>query len=473
MSDNTNDNIVNIYNNFGRCGRQNHGSCTTPAPCASTTCEDECKTECDVPCHTQCQPQAECCRAHIEDCEACQDFHECGHEYDCDTDCAAQAKLASCFGKRLIIASGDLTNAKAPWDNVVNGEEVGLARRLFRAAMAARGLEEDCDYQFVAANYADILKGDDTPGAQFLSGYVDAALNFAPTAVRRNNALFTLPFHDNVSAGVFGLAVAVNKKSPCAKKLILAFNAGLKRIIENGTYANLVLDYGDNSFEHYSSYPTEESHPDLYALLALEQCCRKKSSCEPSCFNHTLLIAAGDVTADNAPFHEFVDGVDEGFARRIFRAVMHESGYKEECDFQFVAPAAAQVLDGDLAGEGLTSGFLDGALSFNLTKIRTNSALFGVPYHNDEVSGDFGVGLLINKKSACAMQLQRAWNVGMAKIICNGKYQEIVDEHGDQAFTAWAEPPTSVDHADLFALIVPKDCGEDHCAPCEPAHCNN
>lgn len=499
------ENTVNIYNNFGRaagCGAAGIlGHCgggdtactaTTPPTCGATTptpnvhCDDhsscgDATSPCDHAAANDCACEA-CDHYHQhnhyhEDCDSCHEYHEYGHEYACEhesTECASKRNNYT-FGKRLIIASGDLTNDNAPWDSVEDDCEVGLARKLFRASMEARGLYEDCDYQFVSASYNDLVEASGTAGSLIRSGHVDAFLGKAPTADLRNNFLFGMPFHDNDGSD-FGVGLTVNKKSPCAKKLIHSFNAGLKRIIDNGTYANCILKDGANdsvgtAFNHWCEYPTRESHPDLFAVLDFENHCHKKSADSSDCkFDHTLLIAAGDQTGSGpAPWHDFVDGVDGGLARKIFRAVMATKHFKEECDFQFVTPTNSQVMSGNLPGVALTSGFVDAALTWGPNKLDSNSVLFGVPMHDDETNGTFGFGLLINKKSPCAVQLQKAWNAGLAQIICNGQYACLVEECGDDSFTAWEVPPTSLTHEDLFKLIIYRDCNDDYCQD-SPAH---
>jgi hypothetical protein len=158
-------------------------------------------------------------------------------------------------------------------------------------------------------------------------------------------------------------------------------------------------------------------------------------------------------------------------ARKLFRAVMATAHMKEECDYQFVTPADAEVLTaGDMAGSGLTSGYVDAALTMNITAARAGSVLFGAPMHDDVTTGvnaDFGFGLLINKKSPCALELQRVWNAGLAEIIGNGTYACLVDECGDDSFTPWEVSPTSCTHSDLMALVVYPDCGDED--PEEPA----
>jgi hypothetical protein len=312
-------NTVNIYNDFGRCRRAVYSGCGTagilaycaaaaddagaatchsPSPCAAPAA--------DTPCDGVVVDD-DACATHTDACDECtSDVHECDDTYDdqCDDACAA-------FSKRMIIASGDLTDTRAPWDRVDDDDcEAGLARKLFRAAMHERGLVENCDYQFVSADYADVWSAaDDTAGPLMQSGYVDAFLGAAPTAARRRNALFGVPFHATNADGSFGVGLTVNKKSPCAKKLIKTFNAGLKRIICNGVYANCVLKGGDDSFEHWCEYPTVDSHPELMALIDVESHClcrpRRTSgaTCSECTFNHTLLIAAGDPATATAPWH--------------------------------------------------------------------------------------------------------------------------------------------------------------------------
>jgi hypothetical protein len=362
-----------------------------------------------------------------------------------------------------------MSNSLAPWFRFEDGQETGLAVNLFRCAMQERNLVEGCDYQLISDDLNRIEQPDGTPGADMLSGYVDAALGFAPSAARRNNFLFTLPFHDASSpcGSDFGVGILVNKKSPCAKKLIYAFNEGLRRIIANGKYANLVLQHcRDVEFAHWATIPTACTRPELFALIALQDRCRPHSATTAPCFNHTLLIAAGDQSTNAGyPWHNYQNGVDVGLSRRLFSAIMHCQGFKEGCDFQYVSPSyAPQIVNNNMAGDAITSGWVDAALTHQLTTALTNAFLFGCPINDNQSEHNYGMGLLINKKSPCAIALQRVWNMGLAKLICSGRYQELVDELGGNTFTAWTAVPNSdprPELSDMLRLCVHRYCGEE------------
>lgn len=406
-------------------------------------------------------------------CGKCSQYHGDSHDdYQHGACCGREDKCMTkrCFGKRLLIASGDLTGNKYPWDDLVDNCEVGLARRLFIAIMEACDLYEDCDYQFTSAAYEETLQSNQTPGASYQSRHIDATLSVAASVTYVQAALFTIPFVGDsvVSTTNTNMSMAVNKGSPCAQQLIYVFERGLERIIENGVYANLILKYGgDLPAEDvpWTTLPTEETHPELFAIIntgrALESCHSHKLCRKP------LLIGLNRQYA--LPWSN-VDPItleDTGLMIAIFRTIMRHQGFREGCDYHFVKFDSDQMFQTNgvgqptLEGEAIATDYLDAALPFEIGKPGVNAAMFGLPV-NDE-SDVRGLSLAINKKSHRALELQRRWNRGLLRLICSGEYQCLVEELGDETVNAWEVPPTHKTHPELYAMCRAKDCGDDYC----------
>jgi hypothetical protein len=384
-----------------------------------------------------------------------------------DSENCCAASRACRFGKRLIV--GYTPDAVPPIndDDACRCED-SLVKQLFRYAMDERGIIEGCDYQFVIIAPEQMVVDGALPGPAVYSGYVDVALAFAPSQAARNNFLFALPFFDSAVADEYAVAPFINKKSKCAKKFAYAFNVGLAHIISNGRYANTLLEcQATQPIESpWCETPTADSHASLFALNAFDSNCHLTAhESTGGAFDHTILIAAGDLTTPQVPWHDMsTDSVDSGLARLLFIAAMATHGMVEDRDYQFVSPVTTDVMaanSGEFAGAAVTSGWVDAALSFVPSKRRTNVYRFGVPMYGDDDTA-YGHALLINKKSPCCEKLQRLWNAGVANLICSGEYTEIVEAYGDTSFTAWTALPTSTTFPSLFPLITSEPCAGDH-----------